>query len=146
MWIVYKKCTVICANDVRSENIKQAKWNECPCYRCTDQNMFCSHPIPFPLVILLPLPSSKTWPFMLCEATSSYYNFATCHGIPILMTSVEWFFGNLGKNWWFWFQLYTPYPDLNLPLFKYLNFKKYPGTYPCFGSRFNPKIGQLLIS
>lgn len=52
--IVYKKCTVICANDVRSEDIKQVKWNGCPCYRCTDQNMFCPHPIPFPLVIWLP--------------------------------------------------------------------------------------------
>jgi len=62
--IVYKMCTVICANDVRSENIKQAKWNGCPYYRCTDQNMFCPHPIPFPSVILLP--SSSLEPDFLC--------------------------------------------------------------------------------
>jgi hypothetical protein len=82
-----------------------------------------SPPNPIPLSNPVTIILLGTGFFMLCGTTSCYYNFVTCYGIPILMvlTSVEWFFGNLGNNWWFSFRFYERSPNLNLSLFKYLN-------------------------
>jgi hypothetical protein len=101
-----------------------------------------SPPNPIPLGNPVTIALLRTWFFMLCETTSCYYNFVTCHGIPILtvLSSVEWFFGNLGNNWWFWFWLYTPSPDLNLSLFKYLNFNQTLGPALILDPGSTPKL------